>query len=111
MDLPEIAKMLERREQRVDELRARLAAVKKAEEELTQELVAALNDATPKPAPRPRSRTTSREILERSYEILRTAESHELPMSVGELCLRLAALDIHIGGKKAGWKSVRDARS
>ena len=100
MELDEFVKMLEQREERVDALRSRLVAVKKAEEELTREIGAAPNLAPPTPVSRPRNRTATREILERSYEILRAAESHELPMSVGELRSRLESQRVHVGGKK-----------
>ena len=100
MELDEVIKLLEQREKRVGELRSRFAAVIQAEEELTRELAAVLSDAPPKPTARSRNRSTTREILDASYEILRSAESHELPMEVREIWSRLEARNVRVGGKK-----------
>ena len=100
MELDELLKLLEQREQRVAELRDRLAAVKKAEGEISRELTASLNNAPKKPAARPPKPSETKLILDSSYEILRTAESHELPMHVAEICSRLEARGLYVGGKK-----------
>ena len=122
MELNEIVKLLEQREQLVGELRSRLTAVMEAEKALRQELGAALKDTPPKapmdppynPVPRLRNSTKTAEILEKSYEILRSAESYELPMSVREICARLEAQGVRIGGKvphgNLSAKLGRDAR-
>ena len=99
MDMNEAFKMLEQRERRVADLQARLDAVKEAEKQIAREITASLNGASPKPASRSRKRSATNEILDASYEILRAAESHELPMHVAEICSRLEAQSIYVGGK------------
>ena len=102
MEITEIEKLLERREQRVNALRARLAAIKKAEEELEQEFETELSSGRSSTEARPRRRrlrSATATILERSYEILRSAEGHELPMQVREICSRLEAQGVYVGGK------------
>ena len=95
MEFAEAIKRLEQREQRVNELQARLAAVEKAEAEIAR----ALNGASSKPASATPGRTRTDEILDAAYEILQSVDPCELPMRVGEICSRLQAMGVHVSGK------------
>ena len=86
-------KRLEQREKRISELQGRLAAVENAEAEFAR----ALNGASSKPATPMGTRTD--EMLNATYEILRSVDPSELPMRTGEICSRLEAMGVHVGGK------------